>query len=148
MVSLAFDHGDFHSLLKELSVKLGAVLQQDVLRIPPSMGSGYMRAVRLPNGLSVLVSNISMQEDIKLHRMKKIPAFYLLAFDEVFIRSRLEQKIDQENVIINPPIYSAAALHSTCSSVRDAATMREEIVRSRREGRPVIGFLLHLRHLL
>jgi AraC-like DNA-binding protein len=122
MVSLEFDHGDFHSLLKDLSVKLGTGLQRDVLRIPPYMGSGYLRAVRLPNGLSVLVSNISMQEDIKLHRMKKLPAFYILSFDDVFIRSRLEQKIDQESVIINPPLYSASALHSTLFDTTVIAT--------------------------
>jgi AraC-like DNA-binding protein len=113
MVSFDFDHADFHSLLKDIAVKIGTVMQQDVLRIPPSLGQGYMRAVRLPNGLSVLVTDMTMDVDLKLHRMKKMPAFYIMAFDEVFIRSRLEQKIDDEGVSIYPPIYSAAALHST-----------------------------------
>jgi AraC-like DNA-binding protein len=122
MVSLEFDHGNFHSLLKDLSAKLGADLQQDVLHIPPSLGKGYLRAVRLPNGLSVLVSNLSMDADIKLRRMKKLPAFYILAFDEIFIRSSLEQNIDQEKVITNPPIYSASALHSTLFDTTIIAT--------------------------
>jgi AraC-like DNA-binding protein len=113
MVFLEFDHADFHSLLKDVAAKIGTVVQQDVLRIPASLGNGYMRAVRLPNGLSVLVTNMSMDVDLSMHRMKKMPAFYVLTFDEIFIRSRLVHKIDDDHITINPPIYSAAALHST-----------------------------------
>ncbi len=122
MISLDFDHADFHSLLKDLAARLGTVMQQDVLRVPPALGKGYLRAVRLPNGLSILVSNMSMGVDVKLHRMKKMPAFYVLAFDEVFIRTRLEQKIDDEHVSISPPIYSVAALHSTLFDTTVIAT--------------------------
>jgi AraC-like DNA-binding protein len=122
MISLDVDHADFHSLLKDLAARLGTVMHQNVLHIPPVLGKGYMRAVRLPNGLSVLVTNMSMDVDVRLHRMKKMPAFYILGFDEVFIRTRLEQKIDDEEVSINPPIYSVAALHSTLFDTTVIAT--------------------------
>lgn len=113
MVSLDFDHADFHTLIKDLAAKMGTFVRQDILNIPPVLGSGYLHALRLPNSLSVLVSDISMNVDVKLHRVKKMPAFYILAFDEIFIRSKFEQKIDDEKLSVNPPIYSAAALHST-----------------------------------
>ncbi|HLO81908.1 MAG TPA: AraC family transcriptional regulator [Chitinophagaceae bacterium] len=122
MISLDFDHADFHSLLKDLAARLGTVMHKDVLRVPPALGKGYLRAIRLPNGLSVMVTNMSMDVDVKLHRLKKMPAFYILAFDEIFIRTRLEHKIDNEKVSINPPIYSVAALHSTLFDTTVIAT--------------------------
>lgn len=113
MISFSFDHADFLLLLKDLASRIGTVVQNNVLLIPPTLGHGNLHALRMPNGLSVLVSDLSMDVDVKLHRMKTMPAFYILAFDEVFIRTRFGQKIDNDEISVSPPIYSAAALHST-----------------------------------
>ncbi len=113
MFHLEIDQADFHSLIKDLAAKFGTVLDQNTLQIPAYLGKGSIRALRLPNGLSVAVSNIAMDTDITLHRKQKEPAFYILGFDEIFIRTKMEQVIGGDAASLRPPVYSAAALHST-----------------------------------
>lgn len=113
MLYLDIDQADFHSLLKSLALKFNTALSHDTLRIPPYLGKGFVQAIRLPNGLSVAIGDIAMDSDVTIHRQRKEPAFYILSFDEIFIRTRLEHVIGGDSTQIRPPIYSAATLHST-----------------------------------
>jgi AraC-like DNA-binding protein len=47
------------------------------------VGSGYMKLVKLPNGLQCLISEYSFKEDILFQRKKSERDFYNLRFDEV-----------------------------------------------------------------
>jgi AraC-like DNA-binding protein len=113
MFYLEVDQADFHSLIKSLASKFGIALEQDTLKVPPYLGKGFVQAIRLPNGLSVAIGDVAMDADVTIHRKRKEPAFYVLSFEEVFIKTKLEQVVGGDSTHFKPPIYSAASLHST-----------------------------------
>jgi AraC-like DNA-binding protein len=113
MFYLEVDQADFHSLIKGLASKFNTTVTQDKLQVPPYLGKGFIQAIRLPNGLSVAFGDVAMEADVTIYRKRKEPAFYILGFDEIFIKTRLEQVIGGDSTRFRPPIYSAAALHST-----------------------------------
>lgn len=84
-----------------------------MLRVPSYLGKGYVQAIRLPNGLSIAIGDLAMDSDITIHRRKKEPAFYILGFEEIYIRTKFEQVIGGDAAAFKPPIFSAASLHST-----------------------------------
>ena len=113
MIWFEFDHTDYHLWLQELAKKLGTQVENDCLHIPPLFGEGYIRAIRLPNGLSVCVIDNTMTTDIILKRIKKEPCHYILAFDDVLISRSMEQVIEGEKEHYQPPVYAGVSLSST-----------------------------------
>jgi hypothetical protein len=113
MFYLEVDQADFHSLIKSLALKFGTTIARDTLQIPPYLGKGFVQAIRLPNGLSVAIGNVAVDADVTIHRKRKEPAFYVLSFEEIFIKTKLEHVIGGDSTHVRPPIFSAASLHST-----------------------------------
>ena len=113
MIWFSFDHTDYHVWLDELAVKLGTKVENDVLRVPSVYGEGYLRAVHLPNGLSVLVTENNMHTEVFLKRLKKNPCYYILAFDDVRISKSMEQIVAGEKEHYHPPVSAGASLAST-----------------------------------
>jgi len=108
-----FDHTDFHSLLQDLAKKLGTELRGDTLYLKPELGEGYFYASRLPNGLSILVSENCVNLDVYLHRKQIDECFYILGFDEVYIKHQLIEIINGHREKRYPPIFSGAYLNTT-----------------------------------
>jgi len=113
MILFEFDHTDFHSWLKDFARELGTSLDRDTLNIPPQFGEGYMRAIRLPNGLSVCIIDCSTETDLEIYRKAQDEYYYILAFDDVYIRRNYSHKIGEEKAVHFPPLYSGAFLNST-----------------------------------
>ena len=113
MIWFSFDHTDYHLWLRELAVKLHTQVEDDVLKVPSAYGEGYLRAVRMPNGLSVLVTENNMHSEVVLKRLKKDPSFYILAFDDVRISKSMEQIVQGEKEHYHPPVYAGSSLGST-----------------------------------
>ncbi len=68
MIVFESDHTDFHSWLRDFAKELGTSLDQDTLNFPPQYGEGYIRAIRLPNGLSVGVVDSCTETDFEVRR--------------------------------------------------------------------------------
>ena len=83
MLKLEYNHTDYDELLKFFSKSLKSKLKDNVLSIDPAIGSGYMKLVKLPNGLQCLISDYAFHEDILFQRKKSDQDFYTLRFDEV-----------------------------------------------------------------
>jgi AraC-like DNA-binding protein len=83
VLKLEYNHTDYEELLKFYAKSLKSKLKDNVLTVDPSMGSGYMKLVKLPNGLQCLISDYSFKEDILFQRKKSEQDFYTLRFDEV-----------------------------------------------------------------
>jgi AraC-like DNA-binding protein len=113
MIFFESDHTDFHAWLKDFAKELGTIVEQDSLNIPSQYGSGYMRGVRLPNGLSVAIIDCSMETEISVHKNAKEPIFYTLCFDEVHIKRNFSQVVGTEKATHYPPLFSGAYLNST-----------------------------------
>jgi AraC-like DNA-binding protein len=113
MIIFESDHTDFHSSLKDFAKELGTTLNQDTLNIPPQHGEGYLRAIRLPNGLSVCIIDCSTETDMEIHRSIEEPYYYTLGFEDVYIKRNYSHQIGDEKAIHFPPLYSGAYLNST-----------------------------------
>jgi AraC-like DNA-binding protein len=113
MVTYEYDHTDFHQLLKEIASRMEVVFENDTLRLPPGVGEGYLRAIRLPNGLSALVCDFRISADLRLRRVSRTPHWYILALDDLSISGRMEQVIGGDHAPMPPPLYSGVTLHST-----------------------------------
>jgi AraC-like DNA-binding protein len=83
VLKLEYNHTDCEELLKFYSRSLKSKLKDNVLTIDPSVGTGYMKLVKLPNGLQCLISEYSFKEDILFQRKKSERDYYNLRFDEV-----------------------------------------------------------------
>lgn len=83
MLKLEYNHTDYDELLKFYSKSLKSKLKDNVLTIDPSIGNGFMKLVKLPNQLQLLISDYSFHEDILFQRKKSEADSYTLRFDEV-----------------------------------------------------------------
>ncbi len=113
MIAFDFDHADFHSALKDFAKELGTTLDHDTLTLPQHYGEGYLRAIRLPNGLSVCIIDCSTETDFETRRNKSEPYNYVLGFDEVYIKRNYAHLIGDEKAVHFPPLFSGAYLNST-----------------------------------
>lgn len=113
MISFEFDHTDFFSLLRDLAARLGTTVENGVMAIPPLFGQGYVRALHLPNGLSVCITENTLTTDIVLKRVRRESPYYILAFDDVRMSGTLQQIVAGESEYIRPPVYAGVSLGST-----------------------------------
>lgn len=100
MLKLEYNHTDYEELLKFYSKSLKSKLKDNVLSIDPAMGEGYMKLVKLPNGLQCMISDYSFREDILFQRKKSEQDFYTLRFDEVINNSGLPEMSSKSAVFL------------------------------------------------
>jgi len=67
--------------------------------IPAAMGNGYLWACNLPNGISLLASNIQMNEDVLLKREASFHQYFILQFNEC-----LNQDIQDNSFFVSKPV--------------------------------------------
>ena len=113
MFEFDFDHTDFRLLLHDLAQKLGAKLHNDTLYFNPPEGEGSVHAFTLPNGLSVLTSRNCLDFDLYLHRRKSEEHYYILSFDEIYIRDRFTEIIKRNKSQYPPPLLSSVCINSS-----------------------------------
>lgn len=113
MFEYHFDHTDFRLMLRDIAHKLGTELRGDTLYLSPEQGEGYMHACQLPNGLSVMITENCCNFDMLLHRKQIGECFYILAFDEIYIRHHLIEIINGHREVRYPPIFAGAYLNTT-----------------------------------
>lgn len=113
MLQFHFDHIDFNELLKSFASQSGNELRGNTLYFSNSERQGYAFACKLPNGLSILISEHCLDRDIIYHRKKRDECYYILSFDEIYIKSNYYEIINGHKSDRPPPIYSGAVLNST-----------------------------------
>ncbi len=113
MIVFQTDHPDFHISLKKFASALGTSLSHDTLHLPQHYGNGYLRALRMPNGLSVCIIDVAAETAMELHRSAVEPYFFVLSFDEIYIKKTAVHIIGNEKTEHFPPLFSAAFLNST-----------------------------------
>lgn len=113
MFEFHFAHTDFQSLLKDAARELGTELRGDTLYLSPDMGEGYLHASRLPNGLSILISENCFNFDMYLHRKQIDECYYILGFEEIYIKHQLIDVINGHREKRYPPLFAGAYLNTT-----------------------------------
>jgi AraC-like DNA-binding protein len=113
LLEFHFDHTDFQYFLRDFARHMGSELRGDRLYLSPSQGEGYLYACRLPNGLSILISENCFDVDLYLHRKQIDQCYYILCLEEIFIRKDMIEIINGHRAKRHPPIFAGAYLNST-----------------------------------
>ena len=83
--------------------------------LPASIGSGYIKAIELANGLQVLINECIISEDVFFKRQPAVNESYTLRFDEVKNLSALTIQIDEDKLNEDEQFYSGAFLTNSLS---------------------------------
>ncbi len=94
--------------------------------LPPSIGSGYIKAAELANGLQVLINECVLTEDVSFIRQPLVHNSYTLRFDEVKNLKQLTLQIDEEQLNDEPMFYSGAFLTNSLTELSYKATAKTE----------------------
>jgi AraC-like DNA-binding protein len=83
VITLQLVHTSYTAVLQSLSQKLNTEVKDGRLYLPTTVGDGYLQVVELPNGLEVLLSDISYNTDVTYKREKSDQYFCILHFNDV-----------------------------------------------------------------
>lgn len=110
MFTHTYKYCDHTEYLTGLAKAAGVPVINNAIELPPAIGSGYIKAIELANGLQVLINECTTNEDVTFVREPTIHESYTLRFDEVKNLKTLTLKIDEDTLVDEPEIYSGAFL--------------------------------------
>lgn len=113
MFVLQYNYTDYELLLDDIANQFGLKPNNYTLHFPDNIGNGYIRCVKLPNGLQVNIIDASLNQDWWIHRIKSKEEFYTLRFDELENPDGLTISIDREEKIETKKKIGAVYLTSS-----------------------------------
>jgi AraC-like DNA-binding protein len=125
-----YDYCDHTEYLHLLAKALGVPVNDNMLWLPPTAGSGYIKVEELANGLQVLFNECTLHQEFLFHRNQSDGNGYTLRFDEVKNLQALSVKIGDMTLQDNTSIYSGAFLSNSFSELEyivNAATESRSI---------------------
>lgn len=96
MFVLQYNYNDYELLLQDMAEQFNVEVKNCTLHIPDDFGSGYIRCIKLPNGLQTNIIDAELHKDWWMHRVKSNEEFYTLRFDELEIPGGMTIAIDRE----------------------------------------------------
>src|SRR6476620_1042471 len=118
-------------LLQAMARFFHAQVEENLLRLPVSIGKGFFSAFNLPDGLSVLINDCSFNSDIVMHRHPSSnQQYFILQFNEPLSHTEESRKSSTEQHGYN--IYENTVLLT--SSLMDTTFMIPLKVRTRSVG--------------
>jgi AraC-like DNA-binding protein len=101
------DHIDYlHDLAKFANVPV----VNNTIQLPESIGTGYVKAIELANGLQVLINEAVINIDVHFSREPATDESYTLRFDEVKNMKTLMVQIEEDQLNEDELVYSGAFL--------------------------------------
>jgi AraC-like DNA-binding protein len=82
MMEVYYDSINYLDFLQTISRSFKAKVTEGLMAIPSHIGTGYMKAMKLPGGMSVLMSDVKFREDMILNRSSYNGQYYILQFNE------------------------------------------------------------------
>lgn len=112
---LAFEniYPDYETLFTAMAQKMGAKLKEGWLFIPPPLANGYIRYIKLPNGLQVMIMNATAVVTWDFQKRKSDDETYTLRFDDIIVPEKLEFVNAGETFEQKQGNFSAAYLTSS-----------------------------------
>ena len=117
MFHFTYDYCDHTDYLHLLAQALGVPVKDNVLWLPPQIGTGYIKVEELANGLQVLFNECTIHQEFLIQRNKSDGNGYTLRFDEVRNLKNLSVKIGDIMLENNTAIYSGAFLSNSFSEL-------------------------------
>lgn len=110
MLQFTYDYCDHHDYLHLLADYLKAPVVGNTMWLPETIGSGYIKAEKLSNGLQVLTNECVLHQDCFFKRNAAPGNHFTLRFDEVRNIKALSVKLGDVVLEDNTNIYSGAFL--------------------------------------
>jgi AraC-like DNA-binding protein len=117
------DHIDY---LRDLAKALEVPIINNTIQLPPSIGTGYIKAIELTNGLQVLINECITCTDVHFTRQMVVNESFSLRFDEVKNLKQLTLKIDEDTLNDEEMIYSGTFLTNSLCDLSYTATAGTE----------------------
>jgi len=113
MIVLNINHISYRQLLHDLSTALHIPYQQeDFLLLSPPAGEGIIKTISLFDELQVLLVNAFFNEKLITIRERSDDRYFILHFDDVFIKDTATLKVDDELLQKSNTRHSVARLTS------------------------------------
>jgi AraC-like DNA-binding protein len=110
LFTYAYKYCDHINYLHDLAKFAQVPVVNNTIQLPESMGTGYVKAVELANGLQVLINETIITIDVHFSREPATDESYTLRFDEVKNMKTLMVKIEEDQLNEDELIYSGAFL--------------------------------------
>jgi AraC-like DNA-binding protein len=91
LFKIEYNHTNYNELLKHFAKSFNCKIKDGRLVFSKEVGEGYMRIVKLPNGLQAIISDYSLNQDVLLQRKKVKEDFFTLRFDEAVAEENVDQ---------------------------------------------------------
>ena len=113
MLSFENTYPDYETLFPAMAQKMGTKLKDGWLFIPPPLAHGYIRYIKLPNGLQVMIMNATAVVTWDFQKRKSNDETYTLRFDDVVVPEKLELVNADDRFEQKPGNFAAAYLTSS-----------------------------------
>ncbi len=110
MFSYQYNYCDHLDYINDLAKSFGVPVTNNTILIPSSIGTGFIKAVELANGLQVLINEGSICVDVSFKRKPATDSSYTLRFDQVNNLKVLSMQIDEDKIDSDELIFSGAFL--------------------------------------
>ncbi|CAN5424476.1 hypothetical protein BH10BAC2_BH10BAC2_18860 [soil metagenome] len=87
MIEVNYNNSDYQGLAQMLVRSFGLQVDGNVIRLPKNIGEGFMIPYNLPEGLSVIISDTILYDNLLFHRQATASQHYfILQFNESFTK--------------------------------------------------------------
>jgi AraC-like DNA-binding protein len=126
LFSFSYEYCNHTDYLRSLAKYAGVEVINNTIQLPPPIGSGYIKAIDLANGLQVLVNECIVNEDVSFYRRPAHDESYTLRFDEIKNLKALTIQIDEDELKEENQVYSGAFLTNSLSELSYTANAGTE----------------------
>ncbi len=126
MFSFSYKYCNHTAYLHDLAKAAGVPVINNAITLPGSIGTGYIKAVELADGLQILVNECVTVQDVQFRRQPVMDESFTLRFDEVKNLKALTVKIDADTMNEEDLIYSGAFLTNSFTDFSYTATAGTE----------------------
>jgi AraC-like DNA-binding protein len=113
VIKVEFNHTNYLELLEYYAEVFKGRVINNKLQLPTEIGEGFIKLIKLPNGLQGFVSDYTVNQDILLNRTKIKEDYFTLRFDEVIIPDSFATESPSSLPPEISPVRSAVFLGST-----------------------------------
>ena len=94
MIALDLTHNNYPTLLQKLATQFKATIQNNEIEIPPTVGAGKIKMIKLPNGLQALMAKICFAKEVLVKSGNTVEGDYILNFDETSIQTKSDTTVN------------------------------------------------------
>ena len=96
MFTFEYTYPDYQLLIEAVAKKMNTRLKDGWLFMPEEYAKGYIRYLKLPNGMQVNIIKCTATTDWYFHRIKTDEEYYTLRFDHITIPDKLEVRVGED----------------------------------------------------